>query len=1788
MAEFLELLDALRATRDADSCLRGLNLFRKGLRGQDGPAFLARYLRQSPDWQELQSVWDTQLTVQHYHVTVTLLLALADALRTATHAATDSSLDAAARAALAGGAAGLAGAVLHRRLKALYFCLSSDMRGKSNAALALLAAVAAALAASDGGALPAAAAGAAAAPAASLRDLVRAFDWSLSALPGLSRPPREKKGEGAADLRRRYWQQWALGDPLKRPTRALFSELALGLLRHAGGDALLAQQLLQLRPLVGGLLHHLAADPPGQQLKVLQVLQRRVLSAKAGVPAAVQAEVFSDAALQQLASIAATAAVEGQEGEAEEAGAGDAGQQRAEQVAAAAAALAVLEAVASQPAHGLAAAPDSPQQQQFVLAGTGSHQLQPGQRRLLRLLLRLRPADSAAHLQLLLAAAASDAPLAAALLLALPYSLEPAAAGAAASGSAAAGRWFAHAAVAAHLLQLLPGAAPSGLLTLARAAGAAPPPGGRRAQALLRCCFPPCLQRAALSRGLQHSNSLVRYGTLGLLVSAMSALEAVLQDCTAAAGAVAGAAQAGQAAEAREGWLALRRWLQQAARQQLPDPTLLLALLSAAEKEGWEAANELQLTAVLRLLLLWQRLLPAALAEANVDAERLLPTQPLALRPHHQLLLLELLQAAADATLEAAANSAGGEGGAAAAVATAAVPAAASAASLLPPLRLLAGAQHAAVRTAARRWLLQRLLATAAFEGNGEEAVLWLDLLPRGSEVVCSFLVEAIQMLLRRPHELFEQQQELLAAAPAAAAPPAGAPSGRQQFSLLAPCALRQLLRVLGSAKMCSADKAAVAAYVAAVLRHLLEQQLGRGGAALAAVLLGVARQEAARQQQQQAGKAGAAAGSIDGEQDRKETKKEKDKKRKATDGGGGGCTAGSDGVLSAPLALPAEGQPLLGLLAVLERQLSPTALPAMENGSEESQPAKKAKKGRQSAAGETGAAAPVAVLSGGGGSADGESQLEAADVLPAGESQLEPRLIELLDGPVGDAVAALPSAQRRSAAFTELATAAAGSLGTAVLRHRLAPAASPGDADDAAAAMAAAASGVAAMCALRRFMAALLPDDEEEEAAEGAGGNGAGSESGGSESDSDSSSSGESNGDEPMPGQAAGVRNPAVAEAALQLLQRLLGHSRFLPAMRAAAASPPPLPPAAEAAARPLASLLPLAAAADAPAGPAGPILAADMKKELCELIETLLDLHQQYGSSDDPRGGTAGSAAAQQAQQVAAAEAALLPLLMAGYGASCSPTDAAVWSLAAAINQRQWQREQRERRLHAQADAGAAAADEVAAEGDADTAALASLLHGPLARNSFAWGAAAAALQQLPPVDAADSSDAAEAQRAHRRLLLQQRLPLDPVRAALTACHWPEAGSLAAPGSSSQQSDSNSSGGSSSSGSGGQPAQLPGCAAAYDPGFLLPFCCCCLQHQLLAPRAFAEAGLLSVCLRGLASADAGCRAAAYQALALFEAQLTAAAAPDFREKQQLSVLLSTLSATITRPFQRLPAVHAVFLAEAALLALHPGAAMYPAVNKQVTRRATLATSDMPLLGQLLMSGGQQHAAERRWMLQLLLAGLRSSDDAALYRRKHAFEQAMALHDSCVADPAVASLALRLLCTATHVPRAARQLAHESGLVLWLAGAAQAAIERLTQQHGSDGSSQGAGGDAGEALRAPLAALRRLLQLRAVMRGAGGAGAAQQMLAAAQQLAGAAAAAVGTGSGARGDSSPAAVQVCHHVLPFLQAVQQQLESSSVQGQPGSSKRLPGGAESLEGIMTAVQALTAVSDAAVA
>ena len=53
--------------------------------------------------------------------------------------------------------------------------------------------------------------------------------------------------------------------------------------------------------------------------------------------------------------------------------------------------------------------------------------------------------------------------------------------------------------------------------------------------------------------------------------------------------------------------------------------------------------------------------------------------------------------------------------------------------------------------------------------------------------------------------------------------------------------------------------------------------------------------------------------------------------------------------------------------------------------------------------------------------------------------------------------------------------------------------------------------------------------------------------------------------------------------------------------------------------------------------------------------------------------------------------------------------------------------------------------------------------------------------------------------------------------------------------------------------------------------------------------------------------------------------------------------MLLGALRNALAVPFQRLPAVHGLLAAEAALVVQHPGAPMYPPLNKFLLRRAVL-----------------------------------------------------------------------------------------------------------------------------------------------------------------------------------------------------------------------------------------------------
>ena len=124
-----------------------LQAFRKQLRSSSSAVtFLISYVAASPQWQELQAIWETQLSLKDLKVTVELLALLADILSLQQPPQGDTAAAPAAGHAAAGDAEAAAGtssgswqqlslsvddlatSIINRRLKALYFNLSSGRR----------------------------------------------------------------------------------------------------------------------------------------------------------------------------------------------------------------------------------------------------------------------------------------------------------------------------------------------------------------------------------------------------------------------------------------------------------------------------------------------------------------------------------------------------------------------------------------------------------------------------------------------------------------------------------------------------------------------------------------------------------------------------------------------------------------------------------------------------------------------------------------------------------------------------------------------------------------------------------------------------------------------------------------------------------------------------------------------------------------------------------------------------------------------------------------------------------------------------------------------------------------------------------------------------------------------------------------------------------------------------------------------------------------------------------------------------------------------------------------------------------------------------------------------------------------------------------------------------------------------------------------------------------------------------------------------------------------------------
>lgn len=361
------------------------------------------------------------------------------------------------------------------------------------------------------------------------------------------------------------------------------------------------------------------------------------------------------------------------------------------------------------PAHGLvpAQAPststDGAGTSAMVVDATASAsgQQQQAGRKVVRLMQRLEPTEVLHHAQLLQHIGRQQPQLAAELLHALPYSLEP----------ANSSKWLLHMALLAQLLQQVAAATPA-LCLLAAAGGEAPGMEAAVVRNMLKRCLPSGLSKASLSRGVQHASPAVQYATLCMMASMLEALAPVLQALESAAG-----KQVPAASGTSSSWGSLLQQLQAAIRSKVPDVQTLVALQAGLDKGTAGAAaagkgdaagsaeqgdadqhqedsaaddpqerREQQQLQLLHVLALYQRWLPEAAADARMDPAKFLPGDVLGMSAAEQLVRLQVLQAGTDAAAAAASSRAAlGVAGAAAGA-----DAGGLAAAQLTPLALLA------------------------------------------------------------------------------------------------------------------------------------------------------------------------------------------------------------------------------------------------------------------------------------------------------------------------------------------------------------------------------------------------------------------------------------------------------------------------------------------------------------------------------------------------------------------------------------------------------------------------------------------------------------------------------------------------------------------------------------------------------------------------------------------------------------------------------------------------------------------------------------------------------------------------------------------------------------------------------------------------------------------------------------------------------------------------------------------------------------------------------------------
>ncbi|WVZ87214.1 hypothetical protein U9M48_033889 [Paspalum notatum var. saurae] len=507
------------------------------LNGESGGEVLQEYVQQSPQLVELLEAWRLHREKPGMGYILSLfatVLGQPDG-KLRRHGSVKKTLDGVARMILED----------KEKMGDVYLELNSGKSRRQNAALDLLAAIV-----RRGGGLAS--------------EVAERFDFKMAILPQLAGTMKKK---GSRDGGNR-WKGAESGS-----TRRSFIGFAMSFLEV--GNPRLLRWVLQQKEVYSGVLRGIANDDAETVMYILLTLRDNVLIEESLLPPGLRSVLFGSATLEQLSLISGNL------------NAGEPADISHE----------VLVMVCTDPKNGL-------------MPGLN---LRGNEKRLLDLMKKLKATEVAHHKNLLLAIVSKRLSLCSAYMNEFPYNIEP----------RSSPSWFAAISLAADIIASAK--CDSIVHTLSSNSCGLVSIDDDEVQVVLKCIAPNVCSRAMINRGLLHSDDLVKHGSLRLVFESVNLLCYIIEAINAMVSRGRGksefngsakvtikvdgfqvlscsdATDASLVDEVRQGdetqakrWISLREYIQDEVHGAMPDPQVLLKLLSSAGQKYQNCPQDIQ------------------------------------------------------------------------------------------------------------------------------------------------------------------------------------------------------------------------------------------------------------------------------------------------------------------------------------------------------------------------------------------------------------------------------------------------------------------------------------------------------------------------------------------------------------------------------------------------------------------------------------------------------------------------------------------------------------------------------------------------------------------------------------------------------------------------------------------------------------------------------------------------------------------------------------------------------------------------------------------------------------------------------------------------------------------------------------------------------------------------------------------------------------------------------------------------------------------------------------------